>query len=355
MHLVIYLSLCLFLIHSALLSASKTLIIISVFMLLVAVCFFILCIVQRYLVRAELYQDGGEVTLLVEKKGILPVTKMNAVIHFIYDQSGEVSIQRTSFSVPPGRTLVVFDCVFPFVGSGTFRMGKCSVSDPLSFFGIPVRKYKKIRTEVDVQPAFEEAEIYVQSNRLTGTISDRAITVNHIGDDPSETFQVREYHPGDMISRTHWKLTAKRDIMMTRDFAKESDSQYLFVLSFTKNSQECFSKVLTNYYALAARLLSMDTNHMVLWPDDEGSVWDGFVNTEDDLENIILMICHSFDAGRFDKNTLAAREALSPVSGDVVLEEFLSRTPGSSFIKQFIITDEPLDILQGRWAEDEED
>ena len=76
MHLAIYLSLCLFLIHSALLSASRTLIIISVFMLLVAVCFFLLCIVQRYLVRAELYQDGGEATLLIEKKGILPVTKV---------------------------------------------------------------------------------------------------------------------------------------------------------------------------------------------------------------------------------------------------------------------------------------
>ncbi len=354
MHLAIYLGLCLFLIHSALLSTSKTLIIISVFMLLVAVCFLILCIVQRFLVRAELYQDGGEATLLIEKKGILPVAKMNAVIHFIYDQSGEVSVQRTSFSVPPGRTLVDFDCILPYVGSGTFSMKKCSVCDPLSFYGIPVRKLREIRAEVDVQPALEEAEIYVQSNRLTGSISDRAITVNHIGDDPSETFQVREYHPGDLISRTHWKLTAKRDIMMTRDFAKESDSQYLFVLSFTKNTQECFHKVLTNYYSLASRLLAMETNHMLLWPDDEGSVWDGFVNTEEDLENIILMICHSFDATRFDKNTRNTREALSPVTGEVVLEEFLSRTPGSSFIKQFIITDEPLDVLQGRWSEDEE-
>ena len=354
MHLAIYLSLCFFLIHSALLSTSKTLIIISIFMLLIAVCFLILCIVQRYLVRAELYQDGGEATLLIEKKGILPVAKMNAVIHFIYDQSGEVSIQRTSFSVPPGRTLVDFDCILPYVGSGTFSMKKCSVCDPLSFYGIPVRKLREIRAEVDVQPALEEAEIYVQSNRLTGSISDRAITVNHIGDDPSETFQVREYHPGDMISRTHWKLTAKRDIMMTRDFAKESDSQYLFVLSFTKNTQECFHKVLTNYYSLANRLLTMETNHMLLWPDDEGSVWDGFVNTEEDLENIILMICHSFDATRFDKNTRNTREALSPVTGEVVLEEFLSRTPNSSFIKQFIITDEPLDVLQGRWSEDEE-
>ena len=202
--------------------------------------------------------------------------------------------------------------------------------------------------------ALEEAKIYVQSNRLTGTISDRAITVNHIGDDPSETFQVREYHPGDQISRTHWKLTAKRDILMTRDFAKESDSQYLFVLSFTKNTQECFHKVLTNYYSLAFQLLSEETNHMVLWADDEGSVWDGFVNSEDDLENVLLMISHSFDVSKFDKATLSERTALSPVSGEVILEEFLEKTPGSSFIKQFIITDESLDVLQGRWSEDEE-
>ena len=354
MHLAIYLSLCIFLIHSALLTASETLAVIAVFMLLIAVCFLGLCIVQRFLVKAELYQSGEEVTLLIEKKGFLPIAKLNAVIHFIYDQSGETSVQRTSFSVPPGRTLIDFDCILPYSGSGTFKMKKCSVCDPLSFYGIPVRKLREIRAEVDVTPALEEAKIYVQSNRLTGTISDRAITVNHIGDDPSETFQVREYHPGDQISRTHWKLTAKRDILMTRDFAKESDSQYLFVLSFTKNTQECFHKVLTNYYSLAFQLLSEETNHMVLWADDEGSVWDGFVNSEDDLENVLLMISHSFDVSKFDKATLSERTALSPVSGEVILEEFLEKTPGSSFIKQFIITDESLDVLQGRWSEDEE-
>ena len=354
MHLAIYLGLCFFLIHSALLSASETLAVIAIFMLLVAACFFVLCLVQRFLVRAELYEDGGEVTLLVEKKGILPVAKLNAVILFIYDQSGETSVQRTAFSVPPGRTLVDFDCILPYSGSGTFQMKKCSVCDPLSFFGIPVRRRKEIRAEVDVSPALEEAEIYVQSNQLTGTVSDHAITVNHIGDDPSETFQIREYHPGDAISRTHWKLTAKRDIMMTRDLAKESDSQYLFVLSFTKNTQECFHKVLTNYVSLAHSLLSSQTNHMLLWPDDEGSVWDGFVNNEEDLEHMILLICHSFDAKKFDRNIISERTALSPVTGEVVLEEFLSRTPGSAFIKQFVITDEPLDVLQGRWSEDEE-
>lgn len=43
------------------------------------------------------------------------------------------------------------------------------------------------------------------------------------GSDPTETFQIREYVPGDSLRQIHWKLSAKAGRYMVRDAAKPVD------------------------------------------------------------------------------------------------------------------------------------
>ena len=40
---------------------------------------------------------------------------------------------------------------------------------------------------------------------------------NKAGSDPSETFAIREYHPGDNLHRIHWKLSAKFDELLIKE------------------------------------------------------------------------------------------------------------------------------------------
>ena len=37
------------------------------------------------------------------------------------------------------------------------------------------------------------------------------------GDDPGETFDIREYREGDSIRQIHWKLTGKMDRLIIRE------------------------------------------------------------------------------------------------------------------------------------------
>lgn len=51
----------------------------------------------------------------------------------------------------------------------------------------------------------------------------------HAGNDPGETFQIREYRPGDPIRRIHWKLTEKSDRVMVRDFGLPVENEILLL------------------------------------------------------------------------------------------------------------------------------
>lgn len=47
------------------------------------------------------------------------------------------------------------------------------------------------------------------------------------GQDPSETFQIREYIPGDSLHQIHWKLSSKMDHLMVRDASLPVDPSLL--------------------------------------------------------------------------------------------------------------------------------
>ena len=51
------------------------------------------------------------------------------------------------------------------------------------------------------------------------------------GDDPGETFDIREYQEGDSIRQIHWKLTGKLDKMMIRQRSFPVDDTILILQS----------------------------------------------------------------------------------------------------------------------------
>lgn len=74
-------------------------------------------------------------------------------------------------------------------------------------------------------PVSEEAEsVYApESNQYA----------NKAGDDPSEIFNIREYHAGDAVSRIHWKLSSKsEDILFVKEFGFPVEKQVLLVAEY---------------------------------------------------------------------------------------------------------------------------
>ncbi|MBE6909962.1 MAG: DUF58 domain-containing protein [Ruminococcaceae bacterium] len=85
----------------------------------------------------------------------------------------------------------------------------------------------------DGEFATVEPELFLPSVLLTENttvISDsERYSQTKPGSDPSETFAIREYRPGDPIRQIHWKLSQKTDALMLRELGLPVVNQTLLV------------------------------------------------------------------------------------------------------------------------------
>jgi uncharacterized protein (DUF58 family) len=90
------------------------------------------------------------------------------------------------------------------------------------------------------------------------------------GLDPSETFRIREYVPGDPIRQIHWKLSEKTGQVMVRDFGLPVVQQVLLLESQPgqEASLEALDNVLDLLVSFSHALLAQDIPHTVAWPGE---------------------------------------------------------------------------------------
>ncbi len=78
---------------------------------------------------------------------------------------------------------------------------------------------KKIRPFAPVSTVVFPREVNVQVEMSTSTIGvplDEGVMQNRKGNDPSETFDIKDYTPGDDLRFVHWKLSGKADHLIMR-------------------------------------------------------------------------------------------------------------------------------------------
>ena len=74
----------------------------------------------------------------------------------------------------------------------------------------------------------------------------------------------REYIPGDKLNSIHWKLTAKRDILMVKDRVSMSDQQ-MVILTSLAGKPEDVDQVLGLTYAVCRGFVQEQTYVRLLW------------------------------------------------------------------------------------------
>lgn len=116
------------------------------------------------------------------------------------------------------------------------------------------------------------------------------------GDDPSEIFAIRDYADGDRMSRIHWKLTAKQDKLMVKDYSLPlCDGCLLITDTYTDNSKESSPKlydaVIESAVSLSSLMLNENMRHRIAFYNDSISELkelpvysdDDFLTTASDL------------------------------------------------------------------------
>ena len=107
---------------------------------------------------------------------------------------------------------------------------------------------------VTAAPQLTPPQIVLADNTTVQSDSEK-YSQNRPGSDPSETFAIREYVPGDPIRQIHWKLSQKTDKLMLRELGLPIATQILLVFRNLRTEKETVSAETAN--AMAEAFLSV--------------------------------------------------------------------------------------------------
>lgn len=85
------------------------------------------------------------------------------------------------------------------------------------------------------------------------------------GNDFSDVQEIREYIPGDKLMSIHWKLSAKRDILMVKDRVSMSDRQLVVLPELCNSDSENLSKVLSVVYSMVCQMIEDKTTVRLMY------------------------------------------------------------------------------------------
>lgn len=85
------------------------------------------------------------------------------------------------------------------------------------------------------------------------------------GNDSSEVSDVREYIPGDKLQNIHWKLSAKKDLLMVKEHISLTSSQLMFYIELAKLEDELLDSILDYAYGIGYKLCNENIPFTFIW------------------------------------------------------------------------------------------
>lgn len=85
------------------------------------------------------------------------------------------------------------------------------------------------------------------------------------GNDFSDVQEIREYIPGDKLMSIHWKLSAKRDILMVKDRVSMSDRQLVILPELCGDNKFLLEGIITTTYSIIASLIKDKTTVRLMY------------------------------------------------------------------------------------------
>ena len=218
--------------------------------------------------------ESVPVSIVVESKCPLFFPKVYTsvtVSHALSDREETVRLRfplhsrnmtRLTFYIRP-------DCC----GSVRIILNPLKILDYLHLFHT---RMKRINQELEILVLPEKLNLPVSLTAEAVYAPEGSHYADKAGDDPSEIFDIREYHAGDAVSRIHWKLSSKSEKLFIREFGFPIEKQVLLLAEYLPEQEEDAltqmqqaQAFLTLIYSLAYRLSGTGMTAALVWHDGE--------------------------------------------------------------------------------------
>lgn len=214
--------------------------------------------------------------LRVVNNSPLPCANLLIEIEYCNLLDGKNSVVKINTPVYPHETQQMTLTVSGVhCGTVRFRIKRCRMTDMLKLFNIRLRRPRR---ELDDGCTLTILPEYVPLENSIANYADMGLETDEYsktqkGDDPSEIFDIRDYVDGDKLNRVHWKLTAKQDKTMVKDYSLPISNSIVLMLDpvTSRNKDDdliLFDTLVETVASISNYLLENSVPHRVVYYDN---------------------------------------------------------------------------------------
>lgn len=225
-------------------------------------------------------QMMGHLNLIVENPLWMPA--LQARIELVIGNPFLESFSRQRVCLPV-RAHGKSEMNLPLVstGAGMIRLTaeRMEIQDILGLLWVTADTLAEL--EYTVYPKTDAAE-GKETQQLSGGISESEEGSTR-GNDFSEVSDIREYIPGDRLKDIHWKLSAKRDVLMVKERVNLSQSRLVLLLDLSGDSIQR-NAVIAESWRLCAGILEQNMQILLLWWNEQLQTFGRYsISSEEEL------------------------------------------------------------------------
>lgn len=216
--------------------------------------------------------DEGSVTVWLENPTLLPTLRIRCRVIVRNQLNGESCTQHVmTWAFPKGQRRASLRLGSEYCGRIRISVEQVKLYDCFGLIGVPCGCTGE--AHMTVQPDTFPIRVNLIPNPDSQEDSD-SYSQERPGADLTETFQIREYVPGDSIRQIHWKLSGKFDRLIVRDPALPITRNVLVFWERTGQSGNVrrIDAQAEAVVSLCRSLADGGVQFMLGWNDTEGNV-----------------------------------------------------------------------------------
>ncbi|MCD7856003.1 MAG: DUF58 domain-containing protein [Clostridiales bacterium] len=241
-----------------------------------------LCVVQLLLtapflsikgsIKDTIIEDKDKNRLVLEIRSFMPVFSGTIYITMTNLLTDETRKEKIGFSALPFiKNKIILKPCPDHCGTVEINVKKLVVRDFASLFKLTKRP--KISFRQYILPDFIEPNLSSYLAKTNINLEEDLFSEEKSGDDPSEVFGIREYREGDRLRQIHYKLSAKRDKLISKEYSLPIDKEITLLCApyfdtlKNANTETFYDKV----YSVSKELIKNNIKHTIVFKSFSGS------------------------------------------------------------------------------------
>ena len=240
-------------------------------------------------------QNQVETEVWVENRGILPVTRIFLWLSVENEYTHREELMPLMCQVHAGeKTRLSYEIVANYCGRIKVCVPQIKIYDYLGLVSMKIKCTDQ--AYVTIMPNIVEIQTEISEQTRNIPVDGEEYDNCRSGDDPSEIFQIREFRSGDTLQRVHWKLSAKADQLMTKEYGRPVGCHVLVVLDlyhggkgeYSIEKRDAFIEIAV---AISYGIWKAGISHDVVWFDErKGGICKQGIQEESQVYEMVMKL-----------------------------------------------------------------